>query len=357
MPTLDARDNFSLLLKTQWKRIPTECHFFPKYAKTAVMLERPESWTRLQKLLFQFDEPTSRLYHVNIVSTLVLLILVAWWIQRRDGRGLGFTLKKWVARKRYWWNSSTKQDYQVYILNALFKTFLLIPLLECSFQVSQITIKSLVWFTDGELLDIKAKSGYIFAFTLGAFVWDDFLRFFNHWMMHKVPFLWHFHKLHHSARVLTPVTLYRAHPLESVIALLRNSVSLGVALGFFIFIFGSSFNLWTLLGINGFGFIFNLLGANLRHSHIPLSFGWGERVLISPIQHQVHHSKDPRHYDKNFGVSLAIWDWVGGTLVFSKEITGPIKVGLTERFRRSLWHHYKDPFVDLYQMVFRRKND
>lgn len=320
------------------------------------MLERPESWSQLQKLLFQFDEPTSRLYHVNIISSLVLLALVAWVVGRRQKQSVPSILKKWVARKKYWWNASTKQDYQVYVLNALFKTFLFIPLLECSFQISQITIRSLVSFSDGDLLNIKAQTSWIFLFTLGAFIWDDFLRFFHHWLMHKVPFLWEFHKLHHSARVLTPVTLYRAHPVESIFALLRNSLSLGVALGMFIFIFGSSFSVWTLLGINGFGFIFNLVGANLRHSHIPLGFGWAERVLISPIQHQVHHSKNPIHYDKNFGVSLAVWDGLWGTRVFSKEVHGPIKVGLTGRFRRSLWHHYKDPFVDLYRMLRRKKN-
>jgi hypothetical protein len=39
-----------------------------------------------------------------------------------------------------------------------------------------------------------------------------------------------------------------------------------------------------------------------------------EHVLISPSQHQVHHSVDPKHLDKNFGEIFAIWDWIFGTL-------------------------------------------
>lgn len=315
------------------------------------MLETPESWSRLHKLLFQFDEPTSRLYHVNIVSSLILIVGVLFIVSRQQNLPIGRLMRTWVFRKKYWWNHSSKQDYWIYFLNALFKSFLFVPLFECSFVISQWVIRFLVKFNGGDLLDLPAKNTWILAFTLGVFVWDDFLRFFNHYLMHKIPFLWEFHKLHHSARVLTPVTLYRAHPMESVIAIVRNSISLGVAIGVFIFIFGSSFSLWTLLGINGFGFLFNLVGANLRHSHIPLSFGPVEHLIISPIQHQVHHSKNEAHYDKNFGVSLSVWDRLFGTIVFSKEVKGQkLKVGLNERFRTALWRHYLAPFQSLLKM-------
>lgn len=320
---------------------------------THSMLELPDSWTRLQKLIFQFDEPTSRLYHVNILSSLVLILLVIVLISKQQRLPIWQLLRRWVFRKRYWWNHSTKQDYFIYFLNALLKSFLLVPLFECSFVISQFAIRQLVRSSGGDLLDIPTHDSYLLIFTLGVFVWDDFLRFSHHWLMHKIPFLWEVHKLHHSARVLTPVTLYRAHPIESIFAILRNSLSMGIAIGLFIYIFGSSFSAWTLLGINGFGFLFNLVGANLRHSHIPLSFGFLERILISPIQHQIHHSKNPAHYDRNFGVNLAIWDGLFGSLVFSKG-AGKIRVGLTERFRTSLWHHYVEP---LQKNIPKFKND
>ena len=59
----------------------------------------------------------------------------------------------------------------------------------------------------------------------------------------------------------------------------------------------------------------NSFAANLRHSHVWLSFGpvW-EHIFISPAQHQVHHSIDKQHYNKNYGEVLAIWDWMFGTL-------------------------------------------
>jgi sterol desaturase/sphingolipid hydroxylase (fatty acid hydroxylase superfamily) len=68
------------------------------------------------------------------------------------------------------------------------------------------------------------------------------------------------------------------------------------------------------------GFAFAALGANLRHSHVWLSYGRAlEHVAISPAQHQIHHSADRRHFDRNFGSALAIWDWLFGTLYVTRE--------------------------------------
>jgi len=61
------------------------------------------------------------------------------------------------------------------------------------------------------------------------------------------------------------------------------------------------------------GFLFNALGANLRHSHIWLSFGSLERWFISPAQHQIHHSSAEADRDINFGTCLAIWDRLFGS--------------------------------------------
>jgi len=37
-------------------------------------------------------------------------------------------------------------------------------------------------------------------------------------------------------------------------------------------------------------------------------------VLQSPAHHQIHHSTDPAHFNRNLGSFLAIWDWMFGTL-------------------------------------------
>lgn len=282
----------------------------------------------VDRFLTPVDDPGSRLFHLNLISTFALIALWILFSQGWSLRGLPAAFRKAVFRKKYWWNRSTKVDYQVYALNSVLKVFLFIPLLDLGFFFSRKTARLLLAWNNGDFPSLNPTWPLLLAFTLGAFVFDDFLRFFQHLLMHKVPFLWKLHRVHHSARVLTPITLYRAHPLESALATLRNSLSLGVATGAFLFLFEARYNLLTFFGVNVLGFTFNLLGANLRHSHVPLSFGFLERIFISPKQHQVHHSRDPRHFDKNFGVSLSVWDWLSGSLVRSHTVKGKISVGL-----------------------------
>ena len=57
------------------------------------------------------------------------------------------------------------------------------------------------------------------------------------------------------------------------------------------------------------------LTAQLQHSEIWIPFTglWG-RVFMSPAHHQLHHSANPAHFNCNMAASLAIWDWLAGSL-------------------------------------------
>ena len=136
--------------------------------------------------------------------------------------------------------------------------------------------------------------------------------------MHRSSLLWTFHKLHHSAKTMTPLTLYRFHPVEMLLLSARSVVTGGVVSGIFVYCFAGRISNWDILGANAFGFLFNACAANLRHSHIPFSFGRLERWFISPAQHQIHHSSAPEHWDKNMGSCFAVWDrltktWIAGS--------------------------------------------
>ena len=49
---------------------------------------------------------------------------------------------------------------------------------------------------------------------------------------------------------------------------------------------------------------------------------------MSPAQHQIHHSVEERHHDKNFGTVLSLWDWLGGTLYLAEK-GQELRYGLT----------------------------
>lgn len=158
------------------------------------------------------------------------------------------------------------------------------------------------------------------GFTLWIFLIDDFARFYFHKLMHDIPFLWQFHKVHHSATSLTPLTVLRTHPIEGIIFTFRSALVQGVSIGAFYFCFGNRVDLYTILNLNILVFVFNVLGANLRHSHISISYWrWLESIIISPAQHQIHHSVQTKHFNKNYGAILAIWDRLAGSLFYSEK--------------------------------------
>ena len=163
-------------------------------------------------------------------------------------------------------------------------------------------------------------------YTIALFTVSDFSRYWLHRFLHTIPFLWEFHKVHHSAKVLTPITFYRVHPVENLLFGFRYSLSIGLVTGVFIYFFGAMIDIYSILGVNILVFAFSLFGSNLRHSHVPFAYPKVfEKIFISPKQHQIHHST--KHFDKNFGGYLAIWDNVFGTLKFSNDVK-VLKFGL-----------------------------
>ena len=95
---------------------------------------------------------------------------------------------------------------------------------------------------------------------------------------------------------------------------------------------GGHISVYTLFGVTYMILLFNVLATNLRHSHVWLSFGPViEHVVNSPAQHQIHHSDAPRHFNKNFGINLSLWDWMFGTLYVTQRKPEPIQFGAGER--------------------------
>ncbi len=156
------------------------------------------------------------------------------------------------------------------------------------------------------------------AFLVGAIVINDFVTFYAHYLAHTKA-LWAFHKVHHSALSLTPITEHRFHPLQE----LWDSwwINLGVGGWIALYAYFGSVPLVdaTILGIDAY-FLTNCFSFyHLRHSHIHMRYPpWLERIFLSPAQHQIHHSREPRHWDRNFGLLLSCWDRMFGTIAYSE---------------------------------------
>ncbi|SFV54237.1 FIG00388189: hypothetical protein [hydrothermal vent metagenome] len=226
------------------------------------------------------------------------------------------TLNEYKNRK-IWTHKSAKLDYKYFVVIAFIKVVFILPLILSSKDVSLVT----VLFLQEQFGYMQAlalgKEKVVVLYTLTLFILGDLSRYTLHRLLHKVPYLWKIHQVHHSAEVLNPLTFYRVHPIENILFGLRYALIVGIITGLFIYLFGANIGLLEVVGTNIFVFVSGVLGANLRHSHIPLRYGdFLEKIFISPYQHQLHHSMEFTH--KNFGGTLALWDFIFHTLHIEK---------------------------------------
>lgn len=170
------------------------------------------------------------------------------------------------------------------------------------------------------------------ATTLALFLAWDASRFLLHLAMHRLPVLWAFHQVHHSAEVLTPLTFHRIHPVESLLYQLRGALVTGLVTALCFWLFRVPATGLELAGVPAIGLVLNVVSGNLRHSHAWIPFPAAvERWLLSPAQHQLHHAADPALAGSNLGTWLALWDRLFGTLVPSQ--APPARFGLPAAMR------------------------
>lgn len=151
--------------------------------------------------------------------------------------------------------------------------------------------------------------------TVVLFLAYELAYWLDHYLAHRIPFLWEFHKVHHSAETLSPLTNARVHPVDTIVYYNITAVVMGIVGGLAYWLLGRSVPAYTLWSTNAIAFLFGYTTAHLHHSDMWIAFtGWWGRLLISPAHHQIHHSTNPIHFDKNLGGSLAIFDWMFGTL-------------------------------------------
>lgn len=256
-----------------------------------------------------------------------LLALAAGWLvgalafRHYFGRE-GFSLRSYLRHAfpaRVYRSRSFAVDVQVYLFDRLLTPMRWVAMAVSVTLVAQALASGLTGLfgpvqhePQGVAATIALAALLLVAFDLGTYV--------THRLSHQVPVLWAFHRVHHSAEELNPLTLSRKHPVYNVLGVLVDCVTVAPLQALVLYMFGAAAST-TVLTWTNIGFVaFAYCAASLRHTHIWLSYGPVlERVLVSPALHQIHHSRAPRHFDRNFGEVLSLWDWAFGTLYLPKE--------------------------------------
>lgn len=147
----------------------------------------------------------------------------------------------------------------------------------------------------------------------------DFFDYWYHRAEHRFNWWWGLHSLHHSQRNMNLWSDNRNHLLDD---LLRDIYMALIALA---------------IGVQPAQYVLLVAASralqSLQHANVRIHFGRiGERLLVSPRYHRLHHAIGIGHENggagtlggRNFAVLFPIWDIVFGTARFDSdfEMTG-----------------------------------
>jgi sterol desaturase/sphingolipid hydroxylase (fatty acid hydroxylase superfamily) len=284
----------------------------------------------------------------SLAAALMISALYFAWQRHKRGRRIRVkTIARALFPRRIMRHASNQADifylfFNIFIFSVLFGWAVL------SYQ----------FISNGIIAGLVAVAGPVTPTTLSPIITRSFITlmlflayelgyWFNHWLSHKVPLLWEFHKVHHTAEVLTPLTNFRVHPVYGWIFANILAVSAAVANGFGHYIFGHTEYQYAITDTNIILVLFIHAYVHLQHSHMWISFrGVLGHIFVSPAHHQVHHSVDPKHFNKNYGSCLALWDWMFGTLYVPAHEREPLVFGVAGHAdAHSVKAELVDPFV------------
>jgi sterol desaturase/sphingolipid hydroxylase (fatty acid hydroxylase superfamily) len=172
-----------------------------------------------------------------------------------------------------------------------------------------------------------AELPWLAQFFLAVLV-ADLAEYFIHLALHKVPFLWRFHAIHHSSKALDWIAGSRSHFVDDT--LVRGFILVPMMLGF------SQSIIVAYL-------IFVTLHATWAHCNFRPNIKWIEKFLVMPRYHHWHHTSQQEAIDKNFAIHFPWIDRLFGTYYFPDQ--WPEVYGLSdETIAKGFFRQAIDPF-------------
>jgi sterol desaturase/sphingolipid hydroxylase (fatty acid hydroxylase superfamily) len=156
----------------------------------------------------------------------------------------------------------------------------------------------------------------IWAQLLIFFIINDFVQWFTHVLLHRIPLLWRFHKVHHSVKEMGFAAHLRYHWMENI--------------------FYKPLKVLAVMLIGGFepeqAFIVHFVAiaiGHLNHANVKLNYGPFKYIFNNPVMHLYHHAYSlptNKPHGINFGISLSIWDYIFKTNHIPED-SGTIELG------------------------------
>jgi sterol desaturase/sphingolipid hydroxylase (fatty acid hydroxylase superfamily) len=199
------------------------------------------------------------------------------------------------------------------------------------------TLFNIIFFSFGfyflsiiEDYSLMKLNNYFLEFILALLSVTFFAYVYHRITHHKI--FWELHKLHHSANKMSIFTASREHPLIVAVSNILTAIPtalLGVRAEV----------LFVYFGFQG---VYNMF----LHSKVDPFPSWAT-FMITTNDHYIHHSTNPKHYSKNYGMVLSIWDKIFGTY-YEPEKNKIIQFGIKDE------NYNRDYYFKEIVFVFRR---
>lgn len=191
-------------------------------------------------------------------------------------------------------------------------------------------------FGINNLIALEINTWPYFLQLLTYFLVVDFVHWNVHVLLHKIPFLWEFHKVHHSVEEMGFAAHLRFHWAENVFYKSAQYIPLALIGGF---------GIDQLIIVH----MFQTLIGHLNHANFDIDYGPLKYIFNNPRMHIWHHAKElpgERRNGVNFGISLSIWDYIFRTDYIPK-CGRDIKLGFEkiEKFPKKFWEQFVYPFI------------
>jgi alkylglycerol monooxygenase len=178
-----------------------------------------------------------------------------------------------------------------------------------------------------------------FQIELSAFTWiigllvTDFIAYWFHRLSHEINFLWAAHIVHHQSEELNLTTVFRV----SFLAVVYRSF-------FYVWMALAGFDVFTILTTGVFLGFYQLF----THSRVIGKLGFVEKFMTTPSHHRVHHGRNEKYLDQNYGHIFIFWDKLFGTFIEEDEEPD---YGITSGYERAnpfnaVFSYWKDLFVN-----------
>ena len=243
-----------------------------------------------------FDVP----WYTNYFWGLILISVIVWIME------IVFPWRKQqsIFRKDFWLDAFY-MFFNFFIFSIVISGFY--GLLQVAFASGGVKMDSV------SLITISSFPQW--AQLLLFFIVLDFVQWFTHILLHKYPFLWKFHKIHHSVKEMGFAAHLRYHWMENL--------------------FYKPLKTLAVMLLGGFepeqAYIVHFIAitiGHLNHSNIKISWGPLKYVLNNHVMHLYHHAYDlpEGKFGVNFGISLSLWDYIFNTN-YIPEDSGEVVLG------------------------------